>query len=168
MKFIKRIKEKLAKRKLIKDKIHLFDSALAAHEDEFSKYKETRANFSSLFSFLNEYSLSLNFGRQFGHSTYIKHRLKTDTNSVFFYERTEAARGVLGEEFLRKMCKNKRAFNIASNTRGLDMKFQEGKLITVLIDRGCFHKSNKNIIEAFLNQHAGNYQFKHFRIVILG
>jgi hypothetical protein len=168
MKFITRIKEKLAKRKLIKDKMHLFDSVLAAHEDEFYKYKETRAHLNSLFSFLNEYSLSLNFGRQFGHSTYIKRRLQTDPNTVLFYERTEAARGMLGEDFLRKMCKNKRAFNVSSNTRGLDMKFQEGKLITILVDRGCFHKSNKNIIESILENHTGIFQFKHFRVVILG
>lgn len=168
MKFISQIRKRLEERKFTKNKMHLLDNALNIHEEETKKHQN--ALNLSLVAYLAEFSLNLDFGRQFGHSTYIKNKLYADPNSVLIYERENTAKLSFGDHFFNKMKKGKRAFQLSENTRGLRFDFEEGKLVTILIDKSTFNtkETKYTIASKIVEKHMCLLKDNQVRLVFLG
>jgi hypothetical protein len=155
-------------RKFTKDRNLLFDNALKLHEENFLERFENGREFHSMdvHAFHKEHTLSINFGRRFGTTSYIKYRMSRDPNTILFYEKQSYIEKEFTKDTLRRYQKVLRAFCITSNTKGLTIPNKD-QLKTIIVDRASFHKSNEKIIaDIFL--HYGMLLNLKFRIVILG
>lgn len=164
MKCVDKVVTWFKERKFTKDRNTLFDNALKLHEENFSKRFNKGGSF-DIHTLHKDNALSLNFGRGFGTTEYVKYRMKTDPNTILFYEKQSYTEEVFTKDLIRRYQKTLRAFNVKTTTRGLTIP--NNGLKTILVDRGSFHKSNDKII-AEIFEHYGMLLNLKFRIVILG
>ena len=155
-------------RKFTKDRNVLFDNALKLHEENFlERLDKARMNHNiDVHAFHKMNTLSINFGRQFGTTSYIKYRMSKDPNTILFYEKQSYIENVFTKDTLPTYKKTLRAFSVTSNTKGLTIPNKDS-IKTIIVDRGSFHKSNEKII-ADIFMHYGILLDLKFRIVILG
>lgn len=155
-------------RKFTKDRNVLFDNALKLHEENFLERLDKGRAFHNMdvHAFHKENTLSINFGRRFGTTAYIKYRMSQDPNTILFYEKQSYIEKEFTKETLRRYQKTLRAFSTSSNTKGLTIPNKDA-IKTIIVDRGSFHKSNEKII-ADIFMHYGILLDLKFRIVILG
>lgn len=151
-------------RKFTKNRNELFDNALKLHEENFVNRFNTSKGF-DIHALHKDGALSINFGRGFGTTEYVKYRMKTDPNTILFFDKQKYTEDLFTKDLIRRYQKTMRAFNVNTATRGLSIPNSEFK--TILVDRGSFHKSNEKII-ADIFDHYGLLLNLKFRIVILG
>lgn len=140
-----------------------------AHKPHFQKAFENIGPHMDPLSFHKEYSLSLNFGRQFGHTSAIIELMEESEEYVLVTDKERHLADVFGTSLFRHLKNDHRVYNIRGNYRGL--RLDTGEFKTVLVDRSSFYKSNYNIIEEVMRvarQTFDFYGYQNYRIVILG
>lgn len=139
------------------------------HEQYFKKKFPLFNDLIDPLRFHESFCLSVNFGRQYGHTTYIKECLKIKPDCMLIHKHTGHIRNwISGDPGLNKAFKERRITAISSNMKGIRLDH----IKTVFVDRGMFWESNKNIIDKVLKFFFENHSFSNpnpeFRIVILG
>ncbi len=142
--------------------------ALNEHEKFFDHQCKQFGNFSENM-FHESFCLSLNMGRQYGHTTFILDNLRYKDDCMLILKSDQTIKHIIQRDGnLSKARKDHRIFSIGQEKRGIRLT----GIKTIFIDRGMYWKSNRNIICEVLEFIHKNGILRtndqQFRFVILG
>lgn len=152
--------------------IAILEMLAASHLEHFKKLSDYyRDGIYTLESFLEESCLSINVGRQYGHSTFLKQRFEQDPYTFLFFDKKKQISGIFNiSEYMIQ--KEKRFVNVLANNRGVRYFLEDNKIYTILVDRQAYNKSNRNIcidVAKLLRENFRPFHnIKNVRLIIVG
>lgn len=118
---------------------NLFQQCVENFRKSYENRFKSARNYPDMRMFLRENHLSLNMGRQAGHSYYVQSKVSFEENAIGFYSKNLVFKVTMPDA-------TKNFYSINRPPRGLSLDHVK----TIYVDRGCFPDSDYNIIDKII------------------